>query len=361
MNMYDPNNDPYNYIRTSDVFIRAGNLQTVAFYETERFITNPRFPHLIIGSNGTIYNVVTKMKVHPIVNIHGYAFINVFDIVRNRSVRISVHRLVALSFMPIPNPDEMQVNHKDCNKLNNKLSNLEWVTRSGNMQHAIDNGLVPRKFSDDFIRSICELLNQGMEPKDVIERLGIGDIDGVKTLIYALISRKWFKRILKDYPNIRTKHPRLYNGREYQEYQVRRICELLQSEPDINKVAEQYYQKFGEYIPAAFVLRVKHTIREGQTWWPVVSEYDIRNERFLYNFSDEDIVTLCNMMIQGTSINTVIQRFNLYGKSRRAIKRFLTDLRYNKIKMYYHITSKYFIPGNKVPRLLRDYSNEEEE
>ena len=50
-----------------------------------------------------------------------------------------VHRLVATAF--IPNLEgKTQVNHIDCNKKNNHVSNLEWVTQNENMQHAVDNG-----------------------------------------------------------------------------------------------------------------------------------------------------------------------------------------------------------------------------
>jgi predicted XRE-type DNA-binding protein len=68
--------------------------------------------------------------------------------------RFSVHRLVASTF--ISNPENKpQVNHKDGDKLNNKLDNLEWVTVSENNRHAIDTGLsIPVKGED---HGMCKL------------------------------------------------------------------------------------------------------------------------------------------------------------------------------------------------------------
>lgn len=57
-----------------------------------------------------------------------------------KSCNRRVHRLVAQHFLP--NPDNMkEVNHKDGNKDNNHVSNLEWCTRSYNVKHSFDTGL----------------------------------------------------------------------------------------------------------------------------------------------------------------------------------------------------------------------------
>lgn len=54
-----------------------------------------------------------------------------------------MHRIVALVFLD-NTQNKPQVNHKDANKENNTITNLEWVTRKENMQHSSENRLHPK-------------------------------------------------------------------------------------------------------------------------------------------------------------------------------------------------------------------------
>lgn len=67
-------------------------------------------------------------------DVYGYAIVNVY---KNGMKTVKVHRLVAMAF--IPNTDnKKEVNHKNGVRNYNKVTNLEWVTCSENMQHRID-------------------------------------------------------------------------------------------------------------------------------------------------------------------------------------------------------------------------------
>lgn len=52
-----------------------------------------------------------------------------------------VHRLIAIHFIPNPN-NKPFINHKDSNKLNNSIDNLEWCTNQENIIHASQNGKI---------------------------------------------------------------------------------------------------------------------------------------------------------------------------------------------------------------------------
>ena len=65
---------------------------------------------------------------------NGNGYLHVVLSMNGKTVTKKVHRLVAETF--ISNPDNLtEVNHKDCNRANNNVENLEWCTRSYNRQY----------------------------------------------------------------------------------------------------------------------------------------------------------------------------------------------------------------------------------
>lgn len=114
------------------------------------------------------------------------------------------HRLVMLCYCPIKNSDKMQVNHKDGNKLNNNLDNLEWVTCKENIIHSWKNGLskyTPSKKKDKTFlqeKDILDILKLCWE--DNLPRKEISKKYNISESYVTRIKHgdRWFK-IYKEY------------------------------------------------------------------------------------------------------------------------------------------------------------------
>ena len=104
----------------------------------------------------------------------GYMGVHLLNNGHSRTLK--VHRLVAEVF--IPNPRGLpQVNHRDFNKANNRVSNLEWCTGLQNMHHAKYNQLNGRhgRLSRTEVNDIRALGKQGVIVSELAQRFAVSE------------------------------------------------------------------------------------------------------------------------------------------------------------------------------------------
>ena len=100
-------------------------------YEKNRFL---------ISSYGRLMNKNSGLIYRPELLRTGYYSVRI-GLSHSERMHIILHKAVAYTF--IENPNHLKfVNHKDGNKQNNNVSNLEWCTASDNTQHAYANKLI---------------------------------------------------------------------------------------------------------------------------------------------------------------------------------------------------------------------------
>jgi len=95
-------------------------------------------PRMMMRKNGKPMMIKGGQKRFGIGN-NGYYRVGLHD-EHGQKKMVSVHRLLAIAF--IPNPDNKPCNnHKDSDRLNLAITNLEWVTYKENTDHSIKQGL----------------------------------------------------------------------------------------------------------------------------------------------------------------------------------------------------------------------------
>lgn len=116
--------------------------------------------YFYISNKGRVKNRFGQIrKLHKGKN--GYLVFSAQNYEENKKYLLYVHRLVAAYFLPVEEYDEC-VNHKDGNKENNCVENLEWCTLAENTKHAYRTGLIKN------YRGI-EIIENGMKFKKIID------------------------------------------------------------------------------------------------------------------------------------------------------------------------------------------------
>jgi len=95
-------------------------------------------PHYEASNKGRIRSLLSNKILKQRSHKQGYKLIGLQlkDGSLKKEKTFTVHRLVAEAFL---GPSDLQVNHKDLNKANNRITNLHYVTQSENIRHSFKN------------------------------------------------------------------------------------------------------------------------------------------------------------------------------------------------------------------------------
>ena len=145
------------------------------------------FDGYFVDNEGNVYSIKKGYlhKLKPHVNQCGYATVSLS--VNKRPKWITVHKLIVNTFVrELDLSKDETINHKDGNKLNNKLSNLEIISRGDNVRHSRLNGLQPCKFSNNVIKEALAEISEGNSVNSVAKKFNISQsyLNKVKKGIY---------------------------------------------------------------------------------------------------------------------------------------------------------------------------------
>ena len=178
--------------------MRARNLKEFLDVKTSRYVVLDNGDVMSVYANGK------TRKLNPCVAKRGkgYLYVSISD---NGCVKkYYIHQLVAKAFLDNPE-SRTEVNHIDCNTLNNHVSNLEWSTRSENLKHAWTNGMMSNRVTnplrgekspsaklsaDDVIAIRQHYTNGGTSYRKIASQYGVGN-----TAIQSIIERKTWRHI----------------------------------------------------------------------------------------------------------------------------------------------------------------------
>lgn len=136
----------------------------------------------LVSEDGVVVNSRTGRELKYDLSSAGYRRVTLSS--EGKTKRMTVHRIVAETYLN-KESNSLVVNHKDGDKLNNKVTNLEWVSESENAKHAFRKGLrvAPNRLPEHIVESVRYLRGLGLTRKEVASQFDIKE-SRVQDILY---------------------------------------------------------------------------------------------------------------------------------------------------------------------------------
>lgn len=245
----------------------------------------------LISENGDVMNIISGKMLKPYTDKDGYLKIGLVGPDKNKS--IFIHRLVGYAFVENPNNYPV-IDHLDGVKTHNHYRNLEWVTVKENTNRAERMGLRKiqgayngnSKYSEEFVRSICEKYEQGLEIKDVYQWIlkdpnaTSAKNEALYQFLYSLKRKEGWPNVVCDYNyNTTTKKTSSWTNPipqssnfKYSEKEIRYICKMLEEGNTVLDIVEKIT---GSRDTSSHYYDLINGIRTGKNWSHISKEYKI--------------------------------------------------------------------------------------
>jgi len=172
-------------------------------------VAAPGFENLWLTTEGEAFELV-KGELVPLKVSHSSTYSRVSVLVSGKRIRYHLHVLMARTFLGLDpslvglGSDSLQVDHKDGNKRNNKLENLEVVTKLENYRRARAQGryqrngyaskgrpkLGLRKFTRDDVEAMADMRSQGLSYREIGRRMSC-DHKAVYRILKGEVYQNW--------------------------------------------------------------------------------------------------------------------------------------------------------------------------
>lgn len=159
-----------------------------------------------VYNDGRVWSERRGIFLKPIINNWGYYTVLVSY--KSKHKRFSLHRLIALHFISRVEGKDY-INHKDGNKLNNNVSNLEWCTIPENNNHARNKGLHQpvgkRRLARDYVREIRLAYINGNNIPTIAANLNF-HVATIREIVFGRKYKKLYPELISTWKSIKPEH-----------------------------------------------------------------------------------------------------------------------------------------------------------